>query len=255
MTAPRWPTRRPGWPPARGLCSTSRPGAGPGRHRGRGHGQAGLGSGDCRPEGARRHADNAHRRQPRDCDAVGAEAGINRIVAEVLPAQKQQLVKDLQKEFGIVAMVGDGINDAPALKAANVGIAIGTGTDVAIESSDVTLVRGSLAGVVSAVRLSRATFVKIRQNLFWAFFYNVVAIPLAMLGLLHPIMAEVAMAFAQSTSSPTPSACAARGCRQPASSFRPQTQALCVGRERRASGVNRGRRCRRTCRRRTRVRA
>ena len=126
---------------------------------------------------------------------IGAEAGISRIVAEVLPAQKQQIVKDLQKEFGIVAMVGDGINDAPALKAANVGIAIGTGTDVAIESSDVTLVRGSLAGVVSAVKLSRATFVKIRQNLFWAFFYNVVAIPLAMLGLLHPIMAEVAMAL------------------------------------------------------------
>jgi Cu+-exporting ATPase len=126
---------------------------------------------------------------------IGAEAGISRIVAEVLPAQKQQVVKDLQKEFGSVAMVGDGINDAPALKAANVGIAIGTGTDVAIESSDVTLVRGSLSGVVSAVKLSRATFVKIRQNLFWAFFYNVVAIPLAMLGLLHPIMAEVAMAL------------------------------------------------------------
>jgi len=126
---------------------------------------------------------------------VGMEAGISRIVAEVLPAQKQQVVKDLQKEFGSVAMVGDGINDAPALKAANVGIAIGTGTDVAIESSDVTLVRGSLSGVVAAIRLSRATFVKIRQNLFWAFFYNVVAIPIAMLGLLHPIMAEVAMAL------------------------------------------------------------
>ncbi len=128
-------------------------------------------------------------------EAIAREVGIERVVAEVLPAQKQQVVMDLQKEFGNVAMVGDGINDAPALKAANVGIAIGTGTDVAIESSDVTLVRGSLAGVVSAVKLSRATFVKIRQNLFWAFAYNVVAIPLAMLGLLHPIMAEVAMAL------------------------------------------------------------
>jgi Cu+-exporting ATPase len=126
-------------------------------------------------------------------EAIAREVGIERVVAEVLPAQKQQVVMDLQKEFGSVAMVGDGINDAPALKAANVGIAIGTGTEVAIESSDVTLVRGSLTGVVSAVKLSRATFVKIKQNLFWAAFYNVVAIPLAMLGLLHPIMAEVAM--------------------------------------------------------------
>ena len=126
-------------------------------------------------------------------ETIAREVGIERVVAEVLPAQKQQVVMDLQKEFGSVAMVGDGINDAPALKAANVGIAIGTGTEVAIESSDVTLVHGSLVGVVSAVRLSRATFVKIRQNLFWAFAYNVVAIPLAMLGLLHPIMAEVAM--------------------------------------------------------------
>ena len=128
-------------------------------------------------------------------EAIAREVGIERVVAEVLPAQKQQVVMDLQKEFGSVAMVGDGINDAPALKAANVGIAIGTGTEVAIESSDVTLVRGSLTGVVSAIKLSRATFVKIRQNLFWAFAYNVVAIPLAMLGLLHPIMAEVAMAL------------------------------------------------------------
>ncbi len=126
---------------------------------------------------------------------VGIEAGIRRIVAEVLPAQKQQVVKDLQQEFGVVAMVGDGINDAPALKAADVGIAIGTGTDVAIESSDVTLVRGNLSGVVAAVKLSRATFVKISQNLFWASFYNAVAIPLAMLGLLHPVIAEVAMAL------------------------------------------------------------
>jgi Cu+-exporting ATPase len=128
-------------------------------------------------------------------EAVAREVGIERVVAEVLPADKQRVVRELQREFGTVAMVGDGINDAPALKAANVGIAIGTGTDVAIEASDVTLVRGSLGGVVSALRLSQATFRKIRQNLFWAVFYNAVAIPLAMAGVLHPLMAEAAMAL------------------------------------------------------------
>jgi Cu+-exporting ATPase len=131
----------------------------------------------------------------RAAQAIGQPAGMDRIVANVLPGDKQIEVEKLQKELGMVAMIGDGINDAPALKQANVGIAIGTGTDIAIESSDVTLIRGSLTGIVTAIDISRATFRKIRQNLFWAFFYNLVAVPLAVAGLLHPLIAEIAMAF------------------------------------------------------------
>jgi Cu+-exporting ATPase len=127
-------------------------------------------------------------------EVVAREVGIDEVIADVLPAEKATTIRRLQAEGCVVAMVGDGVNDAPALAQADLGLAIGTGADVAIEASDLTLVSGDLRGAADAIRLSRRTLATIKGNLFWAFAYNIVALPLAALGYLDPIIAGATMA-------------------------------------------------------------
>ena len=134
--------------------------------------------------------DNQH-----TAEAIGRQVGLTHVIAEVLPDQKSDKIQQLQDEGKKVAMVGDGINDAPALAMADIGMAVGTGTDIAIEAADITLMRGDLNSVADAFIMSRKTMRNIKQNLFFAFFYNTIGIPVAAVGLLAPWVAGAAMAF------------------------------------------------------------
>ena len=131
----------------------------------------------------------------RTATAIGKDIGIDHILAEVLPNQKAEKIKEIKNSGHVVGMVGDGINDAPALVESDIGFAIGTGTDVAIEASDITIINGDLNSVVTSIKLSQRTMRTIKQNLFWAFFYNIIGIPVAALGFLDPMIAGAAMAF------------------------------------------------------------